>query len=177
MGVELGNHNANASGLMFEKTLCCPSAATSSSEACSPSETGQTWSESLLCSDGYVPIKWTPKWLKNDKKMRNVRAYQCCPAGATELTDDCEEVAKCASYGMDCVAAPEIKCPDEYKPMGTGELGSFKDTPAGKKGGSFVPSLIGGSMGWYIVIGIISGAATVMTWKAETSSPHGAAPA
>ena len=30
--------------------------------------------------------------------------------------------------------------------MGTGDLGSFKDTPAGKAEGSFVTSLIGASM-------------------------------
>ena len=56
MGVELGNYNANASGIMFEKTLCCPSAATSSSEACSPSENknhwpGQVWSVIALFFD------------------------------------------------------------------------------------------------------------------------------
>merc|ERR1711990_618363 len=136
MGVDFGQYNASVSAKdTFAKTVCCPSTATSYSEVCSPSEDkkrwpGDSWVERMLCSDDYVAIETTPEG------QTRWRSYRCCPAGASGLTDDCDDSLghyKCASYGKNCLAGPQIKCPDGYKPMGTGDLGAFKDTPDGKK--------------------------------------------
>ena len=43
---------------------------------------------------------------------------------------------------MDCLAAPQIKCPDGYKPMATGDLVSYADTPDGKEVVAFVTGLL-----------------------------------